>query len=188
MKRAIIRLSLVIILTQLLSAGCSDFDRRTQFNMTYINRVELDSSNTKPGGKQEVISDTLDVDFEGLVRDHSSTLNSVEGITMVGLSLEIDGKKSPDSASFDFLRSFELHLRGKDMQDILIGKVDSVPRGRVKYFETNVIPDGEDFTDLIKSERFTCRMIYTTYKPVLDSSVVIMITPKYLVDTKKFGV
>ncbi len=170
------------------SIGCSDFDRRTQFNMTYTNRVVLDSSNTKPGLKHDITSDTLKVDFLGLVRDHSSTENGIESVKMVGLSVEIDKKKSPDRGNFDFIRNMEIFIQGKGMDEFQLGNVDSVPLGRVKYFEIKVIPEGEDLTDFVKTEEFVCRMKYTTNKPVPDTAVVVKITPTYLVDTKKFGV
>ncbi|MBO6516324.1 MAG: hypothetical protein JJ975_07215 [Bacteroidia bacterium] len=168
--------------------GCADFDRRTQFNATYTNRVVLDSANTVPSTQHEVISDTLPVDFLGLVRDHSSNENGIESVSLVAVSVEIDKKKSPKAGTFDFLRNMEIFLRGKDTEEFLIGKADSVPNGGVRYFEVKVLQEEKDFTDFVKSEEFICRMKYTTDKRVQDSAIVIKITPTYLVDTKKFGV
>jgi hypothetical protein len=69
---------------------------------------------------------------------------------------------------------------------VLLAKTDSVPPYR--YFEIQVIPEGEDFTDLIRTEEFTCRMVYTTKRQLTDSAVVVKITPEYLIDTRVFGI
>ena len=75
---------LLMCLALIVSVGCKDFDRRTQFNTTYSNRVLLDSNNTKdPTG--EVRSDTLkvyvDTDFGG---GQTTKRNTSGGIAMSG--------------------------------------------------------------------------------------------------------
>ncbi len=182
------KLAFISSLLIFVSFGCSDFDRRTQFNATYTNRVILDSNNTLPGNQHEVFSDTLVVDFIGLLVDHNSNENGLESVSLVGLSIEIDKKKSPDSGNFDFLRNIEIFLKGKNTQEFLIGRADSVPQGKIRYFEIRVVPEDEDFSDFVKSEEFICRMKYSTDNRIKDSAIVIKVTPTYLIDTKKFGV
>ena len=177
---------LLMCLALIVSVGCKDFDRRTQFNTTYSNRVLLGSNNTKdPTG--EVRSDTLKVDFIGTVEDHSSTENSIESVKLVRISLEIDKVKSPANANFNVLKDLEIFLKGKGMDEILIGRTDSIPLN-ISYFEIKVIPENDDFEDLVKTEEYVCRMKYTTKARVMDSAYVVKITPTYLVDTKKFGI
>jgi predicted S18 family serine protease len=184
--KVIVNAILLLCLTMMVSIGCKDFDRRTQFNTTYTNRVVLDSNNTK-SNTGEVHSDTLIVDFIGTVEDHSSTENSIESVKLVGISLEIDKVKSPAGANFNVLKDLEVFLKGKGMDEIKIGATDSIP-SNISYFEIKVIPENDDFEDLVKTEEFTCRMTYTANSMVVDSSYVVKITPTYLVDTKKFGI
>lgn len=174
------------LISLIVSSGCGDFDRRTQFNTTYANRITFDSGNTKPGSEMEANSDTLIVDFIGTVKDHSSSESSIESVVISGLSIEVDPFKSDKSENLGFLESMEIYLKGKDMDEVLLAKTDSVPPYR--YFEIQVIPEGEDFTDLIKTEEFTCRMVYTTTRQLTDSAVVVKITPEYLIDTRVFGI
>jgi len=174
------------LISLIVSSGCGDFDRRTQFNTTYANRITLDSGNTKPGSEMEAKSDTLIVDFIGTVKDHSSSESSIESVVISGLSIEVDPFKSDKSENLGFLESMEIYLKGKDVDEVLLAKTDSVPSYR--YFEIQVIPEGEDFTDLIKTEEFTCRMVYTTKRQLTDSAVVVKITPEYLIDTRVFGI
>lgn len=185
--KVIVNTGLLMCLALMVSVGCKDFDRRTQFNITYTNRVMLDSNNTK-ATTGEVISDTLKVDFIGTVEDHSSTENSIESVKLVRISLEIDKRKSPANANFNVIKDLDIFLKGKGMDEILIGSTDSIP-SNIRYFEIKVIPSDEDFEDLVKTEEFICRMKYTTNARVMtDSAYVIKITPTYLVDTKKFGI
>lgn len=146
----------------------------------------LDSNNTK-STTGEVSSDTLNVDFIGTVEDHNSTENSIESVKLVKISLEIDRRKSPSNANFNILKDLEIYLTGKGMDEILIGATDSIP-SNIRYFEIKVIPENEDFEDLVKTEEYTCRMKYTTNARVMDSAYVVKITPTYLIDTKKFGI
>ena len=178
--------SLLLTLMLIVSVGCKDFDRRTQFNTTYTNRVILDSNNTS-GSTGEVNSDTLIVDFIGTVEDHSATENGIESVKLVALALEIDKTKSPTGANFNIVDNLEIYLRGKGLDEVLIGKTDSVP-ANIKYFEIKVIPVNEDFEELVKTEEFTCRMKFTNSTRVQDSAYVIKITPTYLIDTKRFGI
>lgn len=168
--------------------GCSDFDRRTQFNTTYINRITLDSMNTKPGIEHEVFSDTLNTDFDELLNDHNSDVKSIENVRMEALSIEIDRKKSSRNGNFNFLKNLRVFIKGKDAGEFLIGKADSVPDGGVSYFEMKVLEEGKDFTDFLKSEQFICRVKYRTESPVRDTAVVIKIVPNYRIDTKKLGI
>ncbi len=171
----------------LVSTGCSDFDRRTQFSTTYTNRVVLDSNNTKVGVEHDVLSDTLLVDFFKTVENHNSKESKIESVMLESVSLEIDKFKSKGNVNFNFLSDFEIYLKGKGMDEILIGKSDSIPKS-ARYFEVKVVPEGEDFLDLIKTEEFQCRLKFNTNTQYQDSTMVIMITPSYLVDTKKFGI
>lgn len=184
--KVIVNTVLLLCLTLIVSVGCKDFDRRTQFNTTYSNRVILDSNNTKSTGG-EVFSDTLKVDFIGTVEDHSATENSIESVKLVRISLEIDKVKSPPSANFNIIQDLEIYLKGKGMDEILIGTTDSVPKN-ISYFEIRVIPENEDFVDLVKTEEYTCRMKFTPASQIQDSAYVVKITPTYLVDTKKLGI
>ena len=177
---------LLFCLTLIISSGCKDFDRRTQFKTTYSNRVVLDTTNTS-GTDGEVKSDTLIVDFIGTVEDHSATESKIESVKMVSIALEIDKGKSPGYANFNLLKDLEVYLTGKGMDEILIGTTDSIPQN-IKYFEIRVIPEDEDFEDLVKTNEFTCRMKFTPTEKVRDSSYIIKITPTYLIDTRRFGV
>mgnify|MGYP000911208205 CR=1 FL=1 len=184
--KTIVNAVLLFCLTLIVSSGCSDFDRLTQFRTTYSNRVVLDTINTK-GTSSEVKSDTLIVDFISTVKDHSATENSIESVKLITIGMEIDKNKSPDYANFNIIKDLEVYLTGKGMDEILIGSTDSIPTN-VKYFEIKVIPVDEDFEDLVKSDQFTCRMKFTPREQIKDSSYVIKITPTYLVDTRRFGV
>ncbi|MFT7591615.1 MAG: hypothetical protein ACI9UJ_001539 [bacterium] len=184
--KVFVNASLLFTLTLIISAGCKDFDRRTQFNTTYTNRVILDSNNTN-GTSGEATSDTLIVDFIGTVEDHSATENGIESVKIVRLALEIDKLKSHAGANFNVLDNLEVFIRGKGIDEVLIGSTDSIP-SNIKYFEIKVIPENEDFEDLIKTEEFTCRMKFTPNTRILDSAYVIKITATYLIDTKRFGI
>ena len=182
---AILCLSLISALL-FVTPGCSDFDRRTQFNTTYANRITLDSTNTVPGEDYVIHSDTLKVDFIGTVQDHNSSESNIESVVISKISVEVDHEKSARSENVGFIKTMEVFLKGKDMDEVLIASVDSIPNFR--YFELPVLPAGEDFTDLVKTEEFTCRVSYTTDRRLTDSSIVVKITPDYLIDTRKFGI
>jgi hypothetical protein len=184
--KVIVNIVILLCLALTVSVGCKDFDRRTQFNTTYTNRVVLDSNNTM-SASGEVSSDTLIVDFIGTVEDHSSTENSIESVKLVSIGIEIDRLKSPSYANFNVLKDLEVYLKGKGMDEILIGSTDSIP-SNIRYFEIKVIPVDEDFEDLVKTEEYTCRVKFTPNSKIADSSYVVKITPTYLIDTKKFGV
>ena len=184
--KIIVNAVLLFCLTLIISSGCKDFDRRTQFRTTYSNRVVLDSNNTV-GTSSEVKSDTLKVDFIATVKDHSATENSIESVKLLTIGMEIDKAKSPGNANFNVIKDLEVYLNGKGMDEMLIGATDSIPQN-IKYFEIKVIPVDEDFEDLVKTNEFTCRMKFTPKERIKDSSYTIKITPTYLVDTKRFGV
>ncbi|MCB9262225.1 MAG: hypothetical protein H6607_07605 [Flavobacteriales bacterium] len=182
------KLIFLSILGSLVWGGCANFDARTQFIATFVNRFVLDSTNTSISTDLEAFSDTLITDFEGLIEDHSSSYNKLESSTMESLALEIDGLKSASTANFDFLKNFEIYIKGKDMDEFLLGGADSVPLG-ARYFEFRPEDAAKDYTDLLKGNEFTCRMTYQTNSRILtDSAVVVKVVPKYRMDTKKFGI
>ena len=105
--KTIVNAVLLFCLTLIVSSGCSDFDRLTQFRTTYSNRVVLDTINTK-GTSSEVKSDTLIVDFISTVKDHSATENSIESVKLITIGMEIDKNKSPDYLKAVFSKILKL--------------------------------------------------------------------------------
>ncbi len=172
-------------LSLILFASCNDFDRRTKFKTSYTNRVTF----TKSGAPSQILieSDTLTQDLMKVVNDHGASSGSIEAVWMSGLSLEIDRKKSPEFANFDFLKEVKIFLRPKGKKEIMVGRIEHVPEGEIEFFETRVLQTEMDFLDILKTNEFTYRLEFTTDKD-FDSGTVIKIIALYSVDTKRLGV
>lgn len=183
---ALKKISFILPILSLLLWNCSGFDKRTKFDVTYVNRVSFDSTNTNMESGI-LISDTLIMDFTQDLSDHDARPGTLEFVRMVNFSLEIDRLKSPKAEDMDFLKSVEVYQIGDDVEDLLVVKTDSVLKD-VGYFELAIRFDiDKDLKDFLLNDTSMYRVVYKTRYRIMQP-VVLKLSAKYEVDTRKWGI
>ena len=165
--------------------NCKGFDERTKFDVTYVNRVTFDSTNTSVADGT-VLSDTLIMNFKDDLSDHDSRESQVEYVRMLVFSLEVYKVKSPEDTNMNFLEKIEFYQIGQN-EDLLVATTDKIPQDK-GYFEMSIKFDiDKDMLSLLNNDTSTYRVVYTP-KSKLLKPVVIKIGALYEVDTRKFGI
>lgn len=167
-------------------SSCGDFDRRTQFRTSYTNRVTFDQESTASSPK-ETLSDKLNQSLASTVKDHGAPENSVEHVELSALSLEIDENKSGELADLDFLKHVKVFLKADGKDEIILGEIEEVPQGGFTYVEMSLMTFGVNFKEYLETDKFQCRLEYTTDQEIPEQ-LVVKISAIYKVDTKRFGI
>lgn len=165
--------------------NCKSFDERTKFDITYVNRVMFDSTNTGVADGT-VLSDTLIMNFKDDLSDHDSRESQVEYVRMLVFSLEVDKVKTPHASNMNFLEKIEFYQIGQN-EDLLVATTDQIPENK-GYFEMSIKFDiDKDMLSFLNNDTSTYRVVYTP-KSKLEKPVVVKIGALYEVDTRKFGI
>jgi hypothetical protein len=167
--------------------SCKNFDERTKFDVTYVNRVLFDSASTSMQSGI-VHSDTLIMDFSDDLKDHDTRESQIEYVRMRLFSVEVDRIKTIDTgANMNFLGSVQFFQIAEEGEDLLVAKTEDVPLD-VAYFEMGIIFDlDKDLKSLLTNDTSRYRVVYTT-RSALGSPVYLKLAAKYEIDSRKFGI
>ena len=160
--------------------SCKKFDEKTQFDMTFVESVTVESS-VGVDLPFDIYTPERETNSEATFAVNDTRKDLIEEITINYLRLELT---SPDGSDFSFLESIDIYLAADGLGETLIAWSEDVGEESTEILD--LIVTEADLKEFIKKDKFTLR-VNTVTDEFLTSDHQIDILSSFHVDAKIFG-
>ena len=178
MKKSILLLLCSIFL---FVTSCKEVDKLTHFNMDY------DSHTTIPATFG--INLPIDVWTPDIPTNSTTTFESndtrkdlIEVIVLKKMKLTIT---SPESASWDFLKTIEIYISADGSEEKKIAWLENIPQNGAKVIDLETSSD--DLKEYIKKDEYKLRT-KTVTRQLISQDIEVDINASFYVDAKILGI
>lgn len=177
MKKLLFLLATVILSTY----SCKEVDKLTHFNMNYNDEITIPATLG--------IDLPIDIWTPDIPTNSTSTFESnnthkdlIEQIILKKMTLTI---KTPESATWDFLKNIEIYISAEGLDEKKIAWMDDIPKTGLKSIELDV--SGDDLKEYIKKDEYKLRT-KTVTRELVSHDTKVEIASTFFVDAKILGV
>ena len=177
MKKLIFLLATVILSTY----SCKEVNKLTQFNMDYNDEITIPATLG--------INLPIDVWTPNITTNSTSTFESnnthkdlIQQIVIKKMVLTI---KTPESATWDFLKNIEIYIDADGLDEKKIAWMDNIPKTGKKSIELDL--SGDDLKEYIKKDEYKLRT-KTVTRELVSHDTKVEIASTFFVDAKILGI
>jgi len=170
-----------VIAISLVTGGCSQVDKLTQFSLDYDETIVIPSV-IGLNLPFTIATPSIKTNSTEIFEINDTRKNLVEEIKLEQLTLNI---VDPVDASFSFLESIEIYIAAEDLEEVLVAwkyEIDNSVGSSITL-ETS----GDDLTPFIVQDEFTLKFTTVTDKLIL-SDQTIEVQSSFFVDAKILGI
>ncbi len=177
MKKILLLIS-VILLTY---SSCKEIDKLTHFYMDYTSNITVQSTFVIDI-PFNVWTPNITTNSEETFANNETRTDLIEKIILTELRMSII---SPESQSFDFLKSIEIYISAEGVEEKKIAWHDNVPQTDLSYIDLETSED--DLKEYITKDEYSLRS-QTVTRQLISSSTDIEIKNTFFVDAKILGI
>lgn len=175
MKKRIIGFSLIVLMT----SGCKDLDKLTQFNMEFNQSFVIPAS-TGVNLPFNIMTPDVQTNSSSTFSNNKTRKDLVDEIKLTKLELTIT---SPANADFSFLKSVSIYISAPGLTETKIAYKDEVPTNAGTLLALDV--SGVDLKEYIKADKFSLRL-NTVTDELLASDHTLNARSNFFVNAKIF--
>ena len=168
----------VIVLTY---GSCKEIDKLTHFYMDYTSNITVQSTFIIDI-PFDVWTPNIRTNSEETFTNNETRTNLIDRIVLTEMSMNIT---SPESQSFDFLKSIEIYINAEGVEEKKIAWNVDVPQTGLSSIDMETSED--DLKEYITKDEYTLRS-HTVTRQLISSSTDIEINNTFFVDAKILGI
>ncbi len=177
MKKSVVFLLIIII-----SYGsCKEIDKLTHFYIENTSNITIEPT-LFIDVPFDVWTPEIPTNSETAFENNGTRTDLIEEIVLTEMQMDIT---SPDSQSFDFLKSIEIFITAEGIEEKKIAWYDDIPS--TGLISISLVTTDDDLKDYIKKDEYKLRS-RTVTRQLISVSTDIEITNKFFVDATIFGI
>jgi len=177
MKKILFLLAIVMLATQ----SCKEVDKLTHFNMDYDEEITIPAT-LGINLPIDIWTPDIPTNSTSTFESNNTHKNLIEQIILKKMVLTI---KSPDDASWDFLKNIEIYISADGLEEKKIAWKEDIPQTGLKALEMYVSSD--DLKEYIKKDEYKLRT-KTVTRQLISHDTKVDVSSTFFVDAKILGV
>lgn len=177
MKKILIFIS-VIVLTH---GSCKEIEQLTHFYMDFTSNITVESTFIIDV-PFDVWTPNISTFSDEVFKKNNTNSNMVEEIVLKEMKMNIT---SPESQSFDFLKSIEIYISAEGFEEEKIAWHNDIPQTGLSSI--NLETSDDDLKEYIKKDGYKLRTRVVT-RQVISESTDIEIISTFFVDAQILGI
>ena len=161
--------------------SCKEIDRLTHFYMDYTSNITVQSTFITDI-PFDVWTPNIPTNSEETFTNNETRTDLIERIVLTEMSMNIT---SPESQSFDFLKSIEIYISAEGVEEKKIAWNVDIPQTGLGSIDMETSED--DLKEYITKDEYTLRS-HTVTRQLISSNTDIEIKNTFFVDAKILGI
>ncbi len=171
-----------IVSAILLTYGsCKEIDKLTHFNMDYTSNITVEST-FFVDVPFDIWTPDIPTNSETTFENNDTRTDLIEEIILTQMNMNIT---SPDSQTFDFLKTIEVYIDADGLDEKKIAWLLDIPQTGLKEIILEISDD--DLKDYIKKDKYKLRS-HTVTRQLISKSTDIEIKSSFFVDASILGI
>ncbi len=161
--------------------SCNKIDEWTHFNLEYTSSVTIPAT-FGVDLPIDIWTPNIPSNSEEEFESNNTAKNLIEKVVLTALSMEI---KSPETSSFDFLKTIEIYIEADGLEEKRVAWLTDIPQTGLKYIELETSVD--DLQEFIKKDNYKLRT-KTITRQFISHDTEVEIKNSFFVDAKILGI
>ena len=162
-------------------SSCKEIDKLTHFYMDYTSNITVEST-FFIDIPFDVWTPDIPTNSEETFQNNDTRTDLIEEITLTEMKMNIT---SPESQSFDFLKSIEIYISADGVEEKKIAWYDDIPQSGLLTISLETADD--NLEEYIKKDEYKLRS-RTVTRQLISVSTEIEISNTFFVDAKILGI
>lgn len=177
MKKLILIISAILITY----GSCKEIDKLTHFNMDYTSNITVEST-IFIDVPLDIWTPDISTNSQTTFENNNTQTNLIEEIILTQMNMNIT---SPNSQTFDFLKTIEVYIDADGLDEKKIAWLLDIPQTGLKKIILDISED--DLKDYIKKDEYKLRS-HTVTRQLISKSTGIEIKSSFFVDANILGI
>ncbi len=175
------KILLVFFAVILAYGSCKEIDKLTHFNMDFTSNITIDPT-FFIDIPIDIWTPDIPTNSETTFENNDTRTDLIEKIILTQMNLSIT---SPDTQSFDFLKTIEIYIDADGLEEKRIAWLLDIPQTGLKTINLDITED--DLKDYIKKDEYKLRT-HTVTRQLISKSTDIEIKSSFFVDANILGI